>query len=649
MAAGPRGNNIHQKEIVMKYLLQLTALLIVASALSSRAYCDEADKIVLSDQIRTRCLKILRDGMQGEEFWPAIHAAEGLTLGGHGDEVIKFLTPKLATEKDDQQRCGIARELVRAGDKSKAQIMLKILTGKDPHGHVHAAESLYKVVEIGDGKAMRAAFQQDDNVTQKLMAAGALGRCGNPQAMAFLRESLNHDDPDVLRIAVWILGRIGNSTDIPALKKQLPRCEDKLLKAYVNHSLAALGDDDGLTALAANLKDADAAVRTYAATFAGDARALSVADSLTEMLDDEHPDAAYRAAQSLLMLAGPPPRDPAEEISELLYPATQKHPRYTEGSIVALANGNLLFAVTEFQDDGSDFAKAHIVARQSADDGRTWGDKTRLQENTGGMNVMSVTLRRLPNGSIGLFYLQKNSHRDLKMFVRHSTDEAATFGKPIPVTNNDGYHVVNNDRVTVLSSGRLLAPAASTPDVQKVNHFVCHCYISDDNGSSWRNGTGEVDAPKRGAMEPEVVELNDGRVLMLIRTQLGYVGKSYSDDGGETWSQMTSLGVKGPEAPATLRRIPSTGDLLLIWNNTYTAGAGHGGKRTPLTAAISSDEGASWQVVDNLESNSQLTFSYTSLTFVRHRAVMSYWESGPGKGQLSCRFRSVPVAWFYSK
>ena len=136
---------------------------------------------------------------------------------------------------------------------------------------------------------------------------------------------------------------------------------------------------------------------------------------------------------------------------------------------------------------------------------------------------------------------------------------------------------------------------------------------------------------------------------MLIRTQLGYVGKSYSGDGGETWSKITSLGVKGPEAPSTLRRIPSTGDLLLIWNNTYTEGEGHGGKRTPLTAAISSDEGESWKIVNNLESNPQLTFSYTSLTFVRHRAVMSYWESGPGKGQLSCRFRSVPVAWFYSK
>ncbi len=649
MAAGPRGNRTRQKDVSMKFALQITFLLVSTIAVANVGYCQDDGRHSLSPATRERCVEILRSGMQGDDFWPSIHAAEGLTLGGYGEEVIRFLTPKLETEKDDQHRCGIARELVRAGDKLKANIMLKILAGAETHGHVHAAESLYKVVEIGDGSAMRNAFQQDDNITQKLMAAGALGRCGNDKAMEFLRASLEHADPDILRISAWILGRIGNQTDIPRLKKQLPRCQEALLKAYVNHSLAALGDKAGLAALAANLKDEDPAVRTYAATFAGDARAVGLTDSLTEMLNDAHPDAAYRAAQSLLMLAGPPPQNPAEDISQLLYPATEKNPRYTEGSIITLANGELLFAVTEFMDGGSDFAKAHIVGRRSSDGGLTWGEKAVLQENTGGMNVMSVTLRRLATGSIAMFYLQKNSHDDLRMFVRHSADEAVSFGDPIRVTNNDGYHVVNNDRVTRLSSGRLLAPAASTPDVQKVNHFVCHCYFSDDNGATWRNGKGEVDAPKRGAMEPEVIELNDGRILMLIRNQLGYVGKSYSADGGETWSEMTSLGVKAPEAPATVRRIPATGDLLLIWNNTYTAGAGHGGKRTPLTAAISTDEGETWKVVNNLESNSQLTFSYTSLTFVRNRAVMSYWESGPGKGQLSCRFRSLPVAWFYAK
>jgi sialidase-1 len=182
--------------------------------------------------------------------------------------------------------------------------------------------------------------------------------------------------------------------------------------------------------------------------------------------------------------------------------------------------------------------------------------------------------------------------------------------------------------------------------VKTVNHFVSHCYISDDGGKTWRNGKGHVDAPKRGAMEPEVVELNDGRILMIVRTQLGYIGKSYSSDGGETWSKLESLGVRAPEAPSTLRRIPSTGDLVLIFNDTFTPGAGHGGKRTPLTAAISSDEGMTWKNVGNLEADASKTFSYTSLTFVRDRAVMSYWESGEGR-QLSCRFRSIPVSWFY--
>ncbi len=632
-----------QRKLAMKTLLY--ALLISISLLSAELSAAERESISLDEATRQRCLDILRSGLRSDEFWPSIHAAEGLTLAGHGDEVIDYLTDKLPAETDDQKRCGIARELVRAGDKARASVMLDILAGDDPHGHIHAAESLYKVVEIGDGTVMRKAFATTDNVRLKLMAAAALGRCGNPDAMQFLRESLSSKDPEVLRIAVWILGRIGNTSDIPKIKAQLPRCEDALLKAYVHHSLAALGDADGLKVLATNLHDQDPVVRTYAATFAGDAWATGAADSLQQLLDDENADTTYRAAQSLLVLSGAVPEPADADVSALVYQATPEHPRYTEGSIVALNDGSLLFAVTEFHGSGSDFAKAHIVGRQSTDGGRTWSASRVLQANTGGMNVMSVTLRRLADGSIAMFYLQKNSHSDLTPYLRISTDEAKTFGDPVKVSSASGYHVVNNDRVTTLSTGRLLMPAASTPDVASDNHFQSHCFLSDDGGKTWRDGKGKVDADKRGAMEPEVVELKDGRIMMLVRTQLGYPGKAYSDDGGDTWGPMTSLGVQGPEAPATVRRIPSTGDLLLIWNNTYTAGAGHGGERTPLTAAVSSDEGETWTVVDNLESDPSRTFSYISLTFVHGRAVMSYWDQD--KAGYSCRFRSLPVDWFY--
>ena len=252
---------------------------------------------------RDRCLAVLRAGLHGEDFWPSIHAAEGLTLGGYGQEVRKFLEPKLKTEQDDQRRCGIARELVRAGDRRKSAVLLEILAGKDDHGHVHAAESLFKVNEIGDGHSIRLGLATTENIRLRLMAAAALGRAGSPAAMEVLRETLSDKDPDIARLVGWVLGRIGDESDITRLRKRLQTCDDKLARAFIEHSLAALGDEAGQQALRRNLTSDDGAVRTYAAVFAGDARMADVAPQLKLMLDDPEPDAAIRAAQTLLWLA----------------------------------------------------------------------------------------------------------------------------------------------------------------------------------------------------------------------------------------------------------------------------------------------------------------------------------------------------------
>ncbi|WP_417849508.1 exo-alpha-sialidase [Thalassoglobus sp.] len=609
----------------------------------------ESEKFTLSLELIEKCRTILREGIESDEFWPSIHAAEGLTLAGLGDEVIASLTPKLKTETDDQHRCGLARELVRAGDWQQARIMFEILDKDDSYGHTHASESLFKVFELGDGVGLRRTFAESDKMTTQLMAAAALGRGGSPDAMKFLRKHLANDDEEVRRIAAWIIARVGDKSDIPQLKKNLTMAKDPIAKAYTEHALALLGDEDGQAALKKNLNSDDPAIRIYAATFGGETRDFSISDRLIELLDDDTLDVRVRSAQSLLMFTQPAPADVKEDIKRMVYPATKEHPRYTEGSIVRLANGNLLYAATEFIGGGSDFATAHIVGKESSDLGRTWSDSRVLQKSTGNMNVMSVTLKRLNaphDDTIALFYLEKNSHEDLRLYVRFSKDEAKTFGERILATTTPGYHVMNNDRVVQLSTGRLLAPVASTPNVQGGGHFICRCWFSDDFGQTWQESEGKIDLPKRGAMEPEVIELKDGRVMMIIRTQLGTISTSFSEDGGNHWSEPSHLeGIIAPEAPSTIRRIPSTGDLLLVWNNTFKDGEGHGGKRTPLTAAISSDEGKTWKHVKNLESNLDQTYSYISLIFVRNRAVMSHWVGEGGK--LSSQYRSLPVSWFY--
>ncbi len=77
----------------------------------------------------------------------------------------------------------------------------------------------------------------DEDIRWKLMAAAALARCGNPDAKVFLRDSLQSEDLEVMKIAAWVLGVIGDASDIPRLQQQLPRCEEVVLKSYVQNAL----------------------------------------------------------------------------------------------------------------------------------------------------------------------------------------------------------------------------------------------------------------------------------------------------------------------------------------------------------------------------------------------------------------------------
>lgn len=265
--------------------------------------------LTLSTEIHQRCLQVLRGGMRDGEFWPSIHAAEALTIAGRRDEVRAFLSPKLETETDDQRRCGLARELVRAGDRGQATVLLNLLADADPYGHVHAAESLYKVGWDGEARPLIDALDKPDDLRLQLMAAAALAKHGKGEiatrAYAFLRRTLR-DEPDQenFRIAAWVLARIGDGRDIDLIRSRMVEStQDALTVAFLQHALAALGDPTGKDALRRNLKSTDPAIRTYAAVFAGDAGMTDTAPLLIGQLEDDNADARIRAAQSLIVLS----------------------------------------------------------------------------------------------------------------------------------------------------------------------------------------------------------------------------------------------------------------------------------------------------------------------------------------------------------
>jgi len=352
-----------------------------------------------------------------------------------------------------------------------------------------------------------------------------------------------------------------------------------------------------------------------------------------------------RTAEALLMMTAMfRIATAAETVRTLLViEPTRAYPRNSEGDIIELKDGRLCLVFTRFTGGASDDAKADIVARTSSDAGRIWTDDRILVKNEGKDNTMSVSLLRLRSGELLLFYLRKNGWNDCNLYVRRSADEFATLGEPVRVTVAEGYHVVNNARVIQLSTGRILVPAAfhpcpdGTPKTWSAK-AVPRAFFSDDDGRTWRaDATVVSPPPQREAtlQEPGVLELKDHRLLMWMRTKEGTQYEMFSADQGVHWSEPRPGPLASPCSPATIRRIPWSGDLLCVWNDHSGWHAFPQGKRTPLCVAISRDDGKTWGKSRLIEGDPNGWYCYTSITFVKDQAILSYCAGDSKTGGLN--------------
>ncbi|HLO82318.1 MAG TPA: sialidase family protein [Chitinophagaceae bacterium] len=305
------------------------------------------------------------------------------------------------------------------------------------------------------------------------------------------------------------------------------------------------------------------------------------------------------------------------------------NPRNSEGDFISLKDGSILFVYSHYTGESDDdHASAYLAGRTSSDSGKTWTQEDRvIVEREGLMNVMSVSLLRLQNGNIALFYLKKNSTSDCIPLMRISTDEAKTWSEPVPcITDRKGYYVLNNDRVIQLKDGRLLMAVAlhQTPaDTTWSNGARLFSYFSDDNGATWKSSPQVANPDSVILQEPGVVELKNGEIMMIIRASPGVQYKAYSKDRGETWSAAVPTNIKSPLSPATIQRIPSTQDLLMVWNNNGGENPAIKGKRTPLTAAISKDEGQTWESIKNVEDDPDGWYCYIAMHFIDGHVLLS--------------------------
>jgi len=363
---------------------------------------------------------------------------------------------------------------------------------------------------------------------------------------------------------------------------------------------------------------------------------------------------------ALLLVAGVGLASAADEpLAALRLPPGPGNPRNSEGDFIRLKDGRMMFVYTHFTDGAGDHSKAYLAARYSSDAGKTWTtrDKVALR-NEGDWNIMSVSLLRLDDGSIALFYLRKNSLADCRPLLRRSTDEGKTWSKPTEIIKAPvGYYVMNNDRVVQLKkSGRLIAPVAlhNLPGDAKPDWAgIVMCYLSDDNGQSWRRSNTTMKTHDKAGkrvmtQEPGVVELKDGRLMMFCRTDGGSQFVSFSRDGGDTWSALRASSIISPRSPASIERIPSTGDLLLAWNDHSKITPELRGHRTPFTVAISRDDGKTWSAAKTLQDDPHGWYCYTAMAFIDDRVLLGHSAGDRRKGHLgTVQITTFTVKWLY--
>ena len=268
--------------------------------------------------------------------------------------------------------------------------------------------------------------------------------------------------------------------------------------------------------------------------------------------------------------------------------------------------------------DGSLLTVDREGLQASHDDGATWGAtipvplgqdprepaSCAMLEPVPGTLVM-VTLEMAVrsftwNAAIG----EPGDDARLELHAARSVDGGRTWSEPRRLLS--GYNA-NFFGFIRMRSGRLVVVAEHL--IRDPGRWVVCSFTSDDDGQTWTRGNfidlgghGHHD----GATEPTVAELGDGRLLMLIRTNLGRFWQAFSDDG-RYWRRIEPSPVLASSSPGQLLRLGS-GRLLLVYNpNDPDSGPWPASKhdkqfselpaswhREELAVVVSSDEAKTW-------------------------------------------------------
>ena len=272
-------------------------------------------------------------------------------------------------------------------------------------------------------------------------------------------------------------------------------------------------------------------------------------------------------------------------------------------STIAETSSGLIVAFFGGQHEGNSDVSIYI-SRQK---GNSWTTPQKivegLVEGSERKACYNPVLFYYPDGELILFYKIGKNVQDWSGYLVRSLDDGKTWSKPEALPEGFLGPIKNKP---ILIGDKLICSSSTENDGWQV-----HFEITEDKGKTWRK-TEKINSNALSIIQPSILELKDGRLQIICRSQNEYLISAFSSDRGETWSDPIALSVPNNNSGTDAVTLHD-GRHLLVYNHVKAKQSAYVDKaRTPLNVAIS-DDGITWKASLILEDSCIGEYSYPSL------------------------------------
>ena len=282
-----------------------------------------------------------------------------------------------------------------------------------------------------------------------------------------------------------------------------------------------------------------------------------------------------------------------------------KHP----SSFDELDNGDLYLA---YYGGAGEYASGTVVYGARLNKGSShWSQPKKIASNPF-RSLGNPVVWQGPDGLVWLFYVTRfgDTWSTSRIKVKISRDGAVSWSDSALLTIEPGTMV--RAHPIVLQTGEYLLPIyhETGHDTELVGPETTSFFLRY-NPSNKKWSSSKRIRSDHGNLQPAVAQVDDRHLIAYCRrgggyepTTEGYLIRSESRDGGHTWSKGTNSSFPNPNSAVDFIKLRS-GRLLLVYNHNMN-------DRTPLTAALSSDNGKTFSHRMNIAAG-QDSFAYPTI------------------------------------